>query len=204
MSGREGPVAVYRAGSSALHRSPAWLKLLALAALELPLAGARSPYVLAVVATLTALGYLCAGFGPRVLLGQLWPLRWVVVLLVPFQWWLVGPARALVLVGTLLVAVAAAALLSLTTRLDDLLDLFTAALRPFARLGVDPDRVALLLALTVRSVSVLQGLARDAADARRARGLEHSPRALLVPLVVRTVRHALTTGDALVARGVDD
>nr|WP_284287061.1 energy-coupling factor transporter transmembrane component T [Angustibacter aerolatus] len=58
--------------------------------------------------------------------------------------------------------------------------------------------------LTVRAVPVVAGLLDDVRDARRARGLERSPRALLVPLVVRTVRYADRLGEALVARGVDD
>ena len=69
---------------------------------------------------------------------------------------------------------------------------------------MDPDRVALVLALTVRAVPVLAGTYAQARDARRARGLERSPRALLVPLVLRTMRHADQLGEALAARGVDD
>jgi biotin transport system permease protein len=61
-----------------------------------------------------------------------------------------------------------------------------------------------VLALTIRAVPVLTATFEQARDARRARGLERSARALLVPLVVRTVRHADQLGEALVARGVDD
>ncbi len=56
----------------------------------------------------------------------------------------------------------------------------------------------------MRSVPVIGAAAREVADARRARGLERSVRALAVPLVVRTVRHAERTGEALAARGFDD
>ncbi len=56
----------------------------------------------------------------------------------------------------------------------------------------------------MRTVPVIAGLRDEVVEARRARGLERSPRALLVPLVVRTVRHADHLGEALVARGVDD
>jgi biotin transport system permease protein len=77
-------------------------------------------------------------------------------------------------------------------------------LRPLRRVGVQPERVSLLLALTIRAVPVLVGTLSDVRDARRARGLERSPRALLVPVVLRTMRHADRLGEALVARGVDD
>ena len=148
--------------------------------------------------------YGVGGFGPRTLVAQVWPLRWIVLLLLPFQWWTAGWYAAVGIVGTLVVAVAAAGLVSLTTRVTDLLDVITRLLRPARALGVDPDRVALLLALTIRAVPVIAGTLQEARDARRARGLERSTRALVTPVVVRTIRHADRVGDALAARGVDD
>jgi biotin transport system permease protein len=100
--------------------------------------------------------------------------------------------------------VAAAAVVTLTTQTQDLLDAVVAAVRPFARLGLNPDRVALTLALAVRSVPVVAQLARDVQEARMARGAGRSVRAFAVPLVIRTVRHADRLGEALAARGVDD
>ena len=77
-------------------------------------------------------------------------------------------------------------------------------LRPLRRVGVDPDRVGLLLALSIRSVPVVVGIAEEVRDAQRARGLRGSPRAYAVPLVIRSLRHADALGEALAARGVDD
>ena len=74
----------------------------------------------------------------------------------------------------------------------------------FRSLGVDAERVALVLALAVRAVPVVTGLAAEVRDAQRARGLGASPRAYAVPLVVRSLRHADALGEALVARGLDD
>ncbi len=122
----------------------------------------------------------------------------------PLQWWAGGWRAAVVVVGTMLVAVLAAALATRTTRVGDLLDALATALRPAHRLGVDPDRAALVLALTIRSVPLLVAAFAEARDARRARGLERSPRALVVPLVIRSIRHAHLLGEALTARGVDD
>jgi biotin transport system permease protein len=149
-------------------------------------------------------GYALAQVPASVAAAQLWPMRWFVVLLVPLQWWTGGWRQVVVVVGTMLVTVAAAALVTLTTRVSDMLDVCVRALGPARRLGVDPERVGLALALTVRAVPVLADTFAQARDARRARGLERSPRALLVPLVLRTLRHADRLGEALAARGVDD
>ena len=164
----------------------------------------RSPVTVVVGVVLVCGLYGIAGFGVRTLVEQIWPLRWFVLFLVPFQWWTAGWQGAVVVVGTLVVAVVGAALLSLTTRVTDLLDVIARLLEPARAIGVDPDRVALLLALTIRAVPVIAATMHEARDARRARGLEHSTRALVTPVVVRTIRHADRVGDALAARGVDD
>jgi biotin transport system permease protein len=195
-------IGLYRSGDSLLHRCPAWVKLAGLAVFTTVLLMGRSPVVVAVAAVFVYVGYLVAGWGVRVLASQLWPLRWILLALIPFQWWTGGWWQVAVSVGTLLVAIAAAALVTVTTRVSDLLAVFVTVLRPLRAVGVDPERAG--LALTVRAVPVLATLAREAAQARSARGLERSPRALLVPFVVRSVRHAQRTGDALVARGLDD
>jgi biotin transport system permease protein len=173
-------IGLYRPGSSLVHGAPAGAKLLTLAL------------------------YLSARLTPADALAQVWPLRWGVLVLVPFQWWTAGWRAAVVVVGTMLVLVGAAGLVTLTTRTSTLLDLFERLLAPLRRWGVDPERVSLLLALTIRAVPVLVETLAEARDARRARGLERSARALLVPVVVRTMRQADRLGEALVARGVDD
>lgn len=195
---------LFRPGTSVLHRTPAGAKLALLAVLTSALVVARSPLAVAVGAVVCGLGFAAAGWSPLVALQQVWPLRWLLLVLVPFQFWTAGWRAAVVVVGTLAVAVAAACLLTLTTRVGDLLDTLVRLLGPLRLVGVDPERAGLTLALAVRSVPVIGAVAREVADARRARGLERSVRALAVPLVVRAVRHAERTGDALAARGFDD
>lgn len=191
-------------GTSPLHRASAGAKLALLAALTSAVVVVRTPTAVVVAAAVVLAGYGVARFGVGTAAAQVLPLRWVALLLVPFQWWTAGWRVAVVVVGTLVVCVAAAALVTLTTRVGEMLDTLERMLGPLRRVGVSPDRVALVLALAVRAVPVLVETYAQARDARRARGLERSPRALLVPLVVRTVRHADRLGEALVARGVDD
>jgi biotin transport system permease protein len=194
----------YQPGTSLLHRSGAGVKLLGLLLLSTLLVALRSPVTVLVGLVLVSGLYVLAGFGVKSLGGQAWPLRWFVVFLIPFQCWTAGWQVAVVVVGTLVVAVVGAALVSLTTRVTDLLDVITGLLEPTRALGVDPDRVALLLALTIRAVPVIAATLHEARDARRARGLERSTRALVTPVVVRTIRHADRVGEALAARGIDD
>ncbi len=189
---------------SVVHRAPAGAKLLGLVVLTTGIVAFRSPMVLAAAAALVLGGYVLAKLRPARLWAVVRPLRWFVAFLVVFQWWTSGWQVMVVVVGTLVVAVVAAGLVTATTRTTDLLDAVVAALRPLRRFGVDPDRVGLAFSLAIRALPVIQHAFDEAQDARRARGQERSARALVTPVVVRTIRHAERTGEALAARGLDD
>ena len=197
-------IGLYRPGSSPVHRLAAGVKLLVLLVGTTALVLARSPWAVAAGVVVVLVATSVAALPPTVMWQQLRPLRWFVVLLAPFQLWSGGPAAAVVSVGTLVVTVAAAAVVTLTTRVTSILDVVEGLARPLRRFGADPERIGLVLALTIRAVPVLAATLDDVRDARRARGQDRSPRALLVPLVVRTLRHADRLGEALAARGVDD
>ncbi|MGZ4602716.1 MAG: CbiQ family ECF transporter T component [Kineosporiaceae bacterium] len=197
-------IGLYVAGDSPVHRAPAALKLGGLAVLLLAVGFASSGWVLLVAAVVVVAVAALSGVGARAVAAQVRPLLWVLAPLVAVQVWVAGPAAAVRVAGALSLAVAAAGLVTLTTRTEELLDVLTSLLRPLRRLGVDPDRVALVLALAVRSVPVLAGLAAEVREARAARGAERSIRAFAVPFVIRSLRHADRLGEALAARGVDD
>jgi biotin transport system permease protein len=194
----------YLPGDSVVHRAPAGLKLAVLAVGLLALGLFRSPQTVATAAVLTVGAGAATRLGALALWAQVRPVVLVAVVIGALQIWLVGPVQAAVVVGWLVVAVLAAGLVTMTTPVTDLLDAVVAAVRPLRRLGVEPERVALVLALAVRCVPVIAGLAQDVQQARLARGAGRSVRALAVPLVIRTVRYADQLGEALAARGVDD
>lgn len=112
--------------------------------------------------------------------------------------------RAVLIAVIMVLAVAIAALVTLTTSTSDLLDAMERGLQPFARLGVDPERVALTLALTARTIPVIAGFGSRLRDSGRARGVRIGVVPYSIGLVVLTVQHAERVGEALRARGVDD
>jgi biotin transport system permease protein len=197
-------IGLYVPGTSVLHRLRPGVKLGALALALLGLGFLRTPQVVVAGLVLVAALTVTAGVGVRTVAVQLRPVVPALLVVGALQVWLAGPRSALVVVGSIAVAVAAAGLVTLTTRTTDLLDALVSALRPARRVGVDPERVALVLALAVRAVPVLAGLAHEVREARAARGAERSLRAFAVPFVVRSLRYADRLGEALAARGVDD
>lgn len=191
-------------GDSLVHRLPAGAKLAGLL-----VAGAATVLVDSPTAALAAVavalaGYLVAGLGPRVALAQLRPLALIAALVLPVHVLLSGWERAVMVAGVVGSMVLLAALVTLTTRTTALVDVVVAALRPLRRLGVSPDRVGLVVLLGIRCVPVVAGLAAQVREAQVARGLEASPRAFAVPLLVRALRYADSLGEALDARGAGD
>jgi biotin transport system permease protein len=197
-------VGAYLPGTSLVHRAPAGPKLAVMGLGVAVLTIWRTPWVLGISIALFLATLALARIGVRPLWIQIRYAVVVALLVALGQWWISGSRAGVLVAGSLVIAVAAASLVTLTTRTSDLLEALVRGLSPLRRFGVDVDRFALLLALTVRAVPVIARLAEEVRDARRARGAERSFRALAVPLVIRTVRYADRLGDALIARGVDD
>ena len=197
-------IGLYRDGGSLLHRLPAGAKLAGLL-----IAGLVSPFVRSPVVTAVALGVVLAGYATArmpaaVLLQMLRPLLLLMVPLAAFQTVVAGWERAFVIVGVLVTLVLLANLVTLTTRTSDLIDVVVRVCGPLRRVGVDPERVGLMLQLAIRAVPLVIDLGGRVREAQHARGLGASPRAFAVPLIVGALRRADAMGDALAARGLDD
>jgi len=195
---------LYVPGASILHRAPAGAKLLGLVGLAVvsQLLGLWWQRCLLLIGVL--LLYPLARIGVGFALRQLRSLWWVLATIAVAQLVLAGWQLAVSVVATIVLLVLAAGLVTLTTTTTALSDVVVSVLGPFRRFGVAPERVGLLLALSIRAVPVVLGLAEQIRDAQRARGLPIRPRAFAVPLLVRALRHAQQLGDALIARGLDD
>ncbi len=201
-------ISLYRPGTSPLHRAPAGLKIIALAVLALAVsfiprtANALTAWLLAGTVVLVVAGYAVARFAPRVLAGQLWATRWIAVVLIATQLIFLTPWDALVNAVRVIAIVVLAALLTLTTRSEDLLDALQTALGPLHRFGVEPRRVALTLSLTITMLPVIAAIGERVREAQRARRARLGLRAV-VPMLVLSLKHADEVADALTARGVE-
>ncbi|WP_017536978.1 energy-coupling factor transporter transmembrane component T family protein [Nocardiopsis halophila] len=194
---------LYVPGRSPLHLLPAGAKLLGLLAL-VSLLIALDDHRAGLAACLGCLAaYPASGLGLRRALRMLLPLLPFLVAIALFQA-LAGDLWAALRACLLLIAaVLASGLVTFTTRVSAMLDLFERLARPFSRVGVRPDRVALVLALTIRSVPMVAAAWQTSKDACAARGLRPWPHLIVVPVIVGMIRTAEATGEAMAARGVD-
>lgn len=196
-------IGVYHPGDTLVHRAPALLKLGLLAVFVTVVALQGSLAALGVAAAVTVLLFLPARLPFRAVWGQIAPILWILAFAVPVQWLFAGWEAAATMAVRLLIAVALAALYTLTTPVTETLDAMQALLRPFRR-WLDADRVGLALALAIRCVPLLADIVREVMEARKARGTEGSVIALAVPVIVRALQTADHLGEALIARGFDD
>ena len=201
-------IGLYRPGTSLVHRAPALLKLVVLAVLMVLVGVVADPVLLAGEFALVLALYALAGIPPLAAWPQIGPILWILVFAVPVQVLVAGGSAdgwttAGLMAGRLLVAVALAALFTLSTTVTAVLEAFQLILRPFRR-WVDADRVGLLVALTIRCIPLVAEIVREVLEARRARGAQASVTALAVPVVVRSLYAADAIGEALAARGLDD
>lgn len=187
---------------TALHRWPAGVKLAALCLFTLALFAQETPLplagaALALMAAHLALGRDIAAAGLR-LLRPLWPFAAVVAV-----WHLLAgdPQGGAVVLLRMGAAVAAANLVTMTTRLSDMQAVLLRLLSPLSRFGLPVARIALAFALVIRFIPVLSqrvGLIRAAWTAR-------SPRAagwrLLVPTALTALDEAEHVAESLRARG---
>jgi biotin transport system permease protein len=194
---------LYRPGNGWMHRASAGPKAFVLLAVVLGVSLLPSTYWAGGCAALIAVGgYLVSGLGMRELARQVLAVRWVIVITLVGQLIFLTPEAAVANTARVTAAVLLAALLVLTTRVTDLLDAFERGLQPAARLGVDPQRVSLILAVAINTVPVLGRLAAGVREAQRARGARGGLTTFVVPFLVVSLKHADELGEALTARGV--
>ena len=195
-------IALYRPGNSLLHRAPAGLKLavLAVGALALSLYPHDAVSVAVSLALVLAL-YAVSGLPFRTPFLEIWRLRWIILVLTTALVIFVSPLAAWISTGRVVAVLLLAILLTLTTRMSDLLAALHRLLQPFRRFGLDPDAAALTISLTITTIPVIAGFAERVREAERARDVRLGVRTV-VPLLVLALRHADDVGDALAARGI--
>jgi biotin transport system permease protein len=197
-------ISLYRPGTSILHRMPAGPKLLVFALLAFAMGIlASDPLRLGVAVVVTVVLYVIAGVGLRQIALQTWAVKWVLLVTIAAQFIVLPPLTAAVNSGRVLVIIVLCALITLTTRVPDMLAAVERGLGPFRRFGVNPATVGLLLALTITAIPTITRFATEIRDAQRARGVPIRPQTFVVPLLIASLRHADDVGEALLARGAE-
>jgi biotin transport system permease protein len=192
--------AICHPGETPLHRASAGWKLgvLAVAACVVSIGGWHA----AVAGLLTlAVAWWLAQFTAKMAFDTLRPLALILAVIFLFQAVIASVPAGALIVTKLVILVLTATLVSLTTKVADMLAVLENLLRPFARFGVNAEHVSFLVVLAIRFLPALARIVTEVREAQRARGLERQFVAAAVPTLIRTLREADAVAEALAARG---
>lgn len=185
-----------------LHRLAAPVKLVALCLFTLLLFHLDRPVPLAACLAGLACLYLSQGrafaWHAVTLLRPLWPFALVVAL---WHLWLAEPATGATILLRLVTAVAAANLVTMTTRLSDMIATLERLASPLRHAGLSPRSLALAIALVIRFLPVLTDRTARLAEAFRARSPRRAGYRILVPATLAALDDADHVAEALRARG---
>ncbi|MDK8763355.1 energy-coupling factor transporter transmembrane protein EcfT [Corynebacterium sp. MSK218] len=199
------PLGFYVDADTTIHRIPAAVKFLTLIAFILVTSLAVKTVAWAALSLAIPLVLFPVAHIPlRVAVGQLAPPLYLLVALAAFQWWQKDLTSAAIMFLTVYAAVIAAVLLTLTTKVSEMMDSFDRALAPLGKLGVPVENITLAMSLTIRLLPLMLGTVLEVLDARKARGATASLTAFGTPVIIRSLRRARAMGEALHARGVGD
>ncbi|MBU4336710.1 MAG: energy-coupling factor transporter transmembrane protein EcfT [Actinobacteria bacterium] len=191
---RSGPLRAVGAGP----------KLLALLAVGVLVAAAPRPAVLAALTGIGALTLVLARPHGRDLVRPAAAWALAAALTAGVQLATADPAAALGSALRLTALALPALAVMASTATEELLDTVLAAARPLRAVGVQPEQVALTVALTIRFVPELAHTAGRLRDAQRARGARPQVLALAVPLLVHALATSEQVAQAVVARSFFD
>lgn len=183
------------------HRLPAGLKFGALSLATVALFLAES-VALQLAALAGAAGLYLAVSAEFLRMGaaNLRPL-WPFLVIVGIWHFLLGDPRDGVIVCLrLLTAVALANLVTMTTRLDDAIDLLMRLLRPFRRLGLRTGQIAFAIALVIRFIPVTLANARRLLESWRARSARRPGWQVIAPIFLVALDDATRVAEAIRAR----
>lgn len=124
----------------------------------------------------------------------------IFALLFAFQAYTVDVITALVICLRLAILLLLSLLLTLTTRVGDMLAVFRRALSWTSRFGVDVEKASLAMSLAIRFVPLIAEITAEVREAQAARGLENNIFAIAMPVLHRTIKMAGDIADAIDAR----
>jgi biotin transport system permease protein len=185
-----------------LHSVPASYKLLflcvaATAMFAISTAPVAISVLLVVMAAYLMLGWDVAKRGASASRG-LWPFVAVIAI------WHAHSGdyeQGIVITARLLAAVSLSNLVTMTTRLQDMIDCLSTVARPLRHVGISPKSIAIAIAFVVRFIPEFLDRAERLSLAYRARSGRRASWRIILPLVFSALDDAEAVANALRARG---
>lgn len=192
---------IYRPRNTPLHKSSVGFKLVLLLVATVAVIVIDDPVTACGVAAASLLLLLSTMPPAKPTLRGLALIALMAGVTVAFQVWREEYAKAIDTAADIVAISALALAITCSTPMEEVLDAISRLARPIRRI-LPPETLGLMFAMTLRAIPEAARLLIEARTAARARGLERSPRAVLIPAATRSVGFALQLGQALHARGI--
>jgi len=196
------PLYIHR--ETAIHHLPAGLKILLSLAGGFALVATSHIALLASLLGAIALLYVAARLPLRAIFTALRPVLIICGFIFALQLALAGWPQAVAAALRIIALVLLTSLVTLTTRLSDMLDTLTSAARGLAPLGIDPPKIALAVGLTIRFIPMLLHDFQEVQNARKTRGGRGFSILAAGPLIIKILRMTDALGNAIAARGFEN
>ncbi len=194
-------ITLYLARSSWLHHLPAGFKLCLLAASSMLIVPVTQLELMLVFTLATALIYVTLGDRGWQHLNMVKPLLPFLAVIMLFHFWAGSSYEGGVSVLRLVTMFLLANLITLTTRMTDMMAALQPVFWPLQWIGISPRSLALAVALMVRFAPVLVLVMNNLDEAWKARGGKKQKWRLIVPLIIQAIRLSDHVAEALTARG---
>ncbi len=192
-------ISFYYPGNSPLHKLPAGLKLLGLILLGTFVFQISQITTLLGMGGILALLFVIGRIPFHMAYRQLRPALFLLIAIFIAQYFIEGIAVATFVVLRFAILILAAGLVTVTSRVSDMVAAIEMSLKPFSR-WISVAKVSLAITLAIRFIPVLGEIIHEVKDAQKARGLERNILAVLIPVVIRTLKMATEVAEALDAR----
>ena len=127
---------------------------------------------------------------------------WVIIIFIA-QFWLGDLKSAAEISLRLICLVLYASLITYTTKITEMLDSISSSTMILKRIGIPAERSCFMLILTIRLIPIFFQIAEDVRNAHRSRGVEYGFINTFRPVLIRILKYADATSDALIARGYE-
>lgn len=194
-------ISLYLNQNSWLHSLPTGSKLLALAGCSIALLNVEHIELMALAIIVSVLLYISLGQGGWRHLEMAKPLIPFLAFILLIHAFADTLQEGMISTSRLLVMFLIANLVTLTTRMSDMMNTLQPFFKPLQWVGLHPRSLALAVALMIRFAPVLVNVLNNLDEAWRSRGGGKQKWKLLIPLIVQGITLSDHVAEALTARG---
>lgn len=191
-------------GTTFVHRLPAGLKLFIVFFVSIGLFYFASLSLAIVSLIVVWFLFFLAGFPFFKPVLELKKISWLLVALFIVQYFSVNFESAALIVIRLSSLLLLATLVTLTTPFSKMMACFEKLFSFMRVFGVNPAKISLGLSLTLRFIAVFSDISQEVREAQKARGLEKSVFAVIMPVLIRSLKVQADVAAAIEARCFDE